>query len=138
LPNRSRDVPLAALLPLAALEAEWIALQRELPVGDSAALAAWPALRQAGGLPSDFAEAAALIACLDAVICVDSAIAHLAASLGKPCYLLLRRSGEWRWAPQAEGSPWYPSMRILRQQVQGEWAPVVAQLCARLAEETRA
>lgn len=132
LSNRSRDVPLADLLPLAALDAEWISLQRELPDADAAALAQWPALRQADPLLTDFAATAALLGCLDIVVCVDSAVAHLAASLGRPCVLLLRRSGEWRWAVQADTSPWYPSMRILRQAVQGEWAPVVARLGAML------
>jgi tetratricopeptide (TPR) repeat protein len=129
--NRSRDVPLAALWPLAAIDAAFISLQREVPASDAAALAQWPALIQAGALPADFMDLAALIDTLDIVVCVDSVIAHLAGSLGKPVMLLLRRSGEWRWnCPGADGqdTPWYPSLRILRQDVQGDWTPVLARL----------
>jgi hypothetical protein len=135
--NRSRDVALAALLPLAAIDAAFISLQREVPASDAAALAQWPALLQAGALPADFLDLAALIDTLDIVVCVDSVIAHLAGSLGKPVILLLRRSGEWRWnCPGAGGqdTPWYPSLRILRQDVQGDWAPVLARLGAMLGD----
>jgi hypothetical protein len=129
--NRSRDVALAALWPLAAIDAAFISLQREMPASDAAALAQWPALIRAGALPADFLDLAALIDTLDIVVCVDSVIAHLAGSLGKPVMLLLRRSGEWRWNLPGAGSrdtPWYPSLRILRQEVQGDWAPVLARL----------
>ncbi|EEF24853.1 o-linked n-acetylglucosamine transferase, ogt, putative, partial [Ricinus communis] len=75
----------------------------------------------------DFAETAALVANLDLVISVDTAVAHLAGALGKPCWLLLPDYRcDWRWMAEREDTPWYPSMRLFRQPRGGGWAPVVA------------
>jgi hypothetical protein len=73
------------------------------------------------GLASDFADTAALVCCLDLVISVDTAVAHLAGALGRPVWLLDRFDPCWRWLHGSEASPWYPSMRIYRQPVAGDW-----------------
>ncbi len=70
----------------------------------------------------DFADTAALVAALDLVISVDTAIAHLAGALGRPVWLLNRADTDWRWMRDREDSPWYPSMRIFRQAAPGDWA----------------
>lgn len=74
----------------------------------------------------DFAETAALIANLDLVVSVDTAVAHLAGALGKPIWLLNRFDTCWRWLLKREDSPWYPSMRIFRQSQPGDWHGVIA------------
>ena len=82
----------------------------------------------------DFADTAAVIEQLDLVICVDSAVAHLAGALGKPCWLLLPDfKTDWRWLNEREDSPWYPkSIKLFRQTRHGGWGPVIAHVCAAL------
>ncbi|HEY7091041.1 MAG TPA: glycosyltransferase family 9 protein, partial [Tepidisphaeraceae bacterium] len=70
---------------------------------------------------SDFADTAALIANLDLVITVDTAVAHLAGALGKPVWVLLPFVPDWRWMLNRDDSPWYPTMRLFRQQSIGDW-----------------
>lgn len=84
---------------------------------------------------TDFADTAALIANLDLVISVDTAVAHLAGALGKPCWLLLPDyKTDWRWLTGRDDSPWYPGvMRLFRQPAGGGWAPVVNALTKALA-----
>jgi ADP-heptose:LPS heptosyltransferase len=85
----------------------------------------------------DFADTAALIANLDLVIAVDSAVAHLAAALGKPVWLLDRFDSCWRWLRDREDSPWYPSLRIYRQPSDGDWDSVVARVVDDLREAAK-
>lgn len=76
----------------------------------------------------DFVGTAALIANLDLVISVDVAVAHLAAVLGKPVWLLNRFEPCWRWFAHRNDSPWYPSMRLYRQPRPGDWDTVGANI----------
>lgn len=78
----------------------------------------------------DFADTAALISALDLVISVDTAVAHLAGALGKPCWLLLPDyRTDWRWLTGRSDTPWYPAvMRLFRQPAAGGWQPVITQL----------
>ncbi len=82
---------------------------------------------------SDFADTAALLANLDLVISVDTAVAHLAGALGKPVWLLNRYDGCWRWLLDRDDSPWYSSLRQFRQPAPGEWRPVIATAATALA-----
>ena len=137
--NPTRDVALGLLAPLAALDVDWVCLQKELPSADAEALAAWPGLRRFGdedGRPGglgDYSDTAALIANLDLIISVDTSVAHLAGALGKPCWLMLRHSGEWRWQRERSDSPWYPTLRLFRQKRAGDWCELVARLAGELA-----
>jgi hypothetical protein len=83
----------------------------------------------------DFADTAALIANLDLVISVDTAVVHLAAALGKPVWMLDRFRPCWRWLTDREDSPWYPTLRLFRQPSPGDWQAVVervkTELCRR-------
>jgi tetratricopeptide (TPR) repeat protein len=73
----------------------------------------------------DFADTAALIEALDLVITVDTAVAHVAGSLGKPVWILNRFDQCWRWLRDRTDSPWYPSARLFQQRTQGDWAGVI-------------
>lgn len=75
-----------------------------------------------------FADAAAIIANLDLVITVDSAVAHLAGAMGKPVWILLPKSSDWRWLKDRDDTPWYPQARLFRQNKAGDWGGVVARL----------
>jgi hypothetical protein len=80
----------------------------------------------------DFADTAALISQLDSVISVDTSVAHLAGALGKPTWLLLPFSPDWRWLLRREDTPWYPTMRLFRQRKLGDWAEVGRRVIADL------
>ncbi len=130
--DRRRSLPLAALAPLAAIPGiELVALQKG-PAAAEARTAPF-ALEDAVAAARDFADTAAVVAGLDAVVCVDSAVAHLAGALGRPVLLLDRFDPCWRWLDGRDDSPWYPRLRILRQDRPGEWAAPVARAAALLA-----
>ena len=81
----------------------------------------------------DFADTAGVIANLDLVISVDTAVAHLAGALGKPCWLLLPdHRCDWRWLTERSDTPWYPSMRLFRQPPGGGWATVILEVASEL------
>ena len=80
----------------------------------------------------DFADTAALVQTLDLVITVDTSVAHLAGALGRPTWLLLPRFADWRWREHHRDTPWYPAMRLFRQNEFGQWAPVVEAVAAAL------
>jgi len=77
---------------------------------------------------ADFADTAALIANLDLVISVDTAVAHLAGALGKPVWLLNRFDSCWRWLAGRRDSPWYPGLRLYNQTQPGDWQPVIREI----------
>jgi ADP-heptose:LPS heptosyltransferase len=76
----------------------------------------------------DLCNTASLVKSLDAIISVDTMVAHLAGALGKKIYLLLHSDADWRWLRNRNDSPWYPTARLLRQSQAGDWKPVVAEL----------
>lgn len=132
--NQSRDIRLALLKPLTDQKIDFISLQKENPPQDTECLGKLPNVRCFSSDLTDFAETAALIECLDLVISVDTSIAHLAGSLGKPCWMLLRYSVEWRWMLERNDSPWYPSLKLYRQPRPGDWTSVIQTLGEDLRE----
>ncbi|MBO9537979.1 tetratricopeptide repeat protein [Herbaspirillum sp.] len=83
---------------------------------------------------TDFSETAALVANLDLVISVDTSVCHLAGALGKPVWLLNRFNGCWRWQVDRTDTPWYQNFTIFRQDTQGDWSGVVAQMREALSQ----
>jgi len=81
----------------------------------------------------DFDDTAAVVANLDLVIAVDTAVAHLAGALGRPVWLLSRYDACWRWLAGRQDSPWYPGLRLYRQPTPGDWDSVVTQVVGDLA-----
>jgi predicted O-linked N-acetylglucosamine transferase (SPINDLY family) len=90
-----------------------------------------------GAAFNDFSDTAAAIANLDLVISIDTAVAHLAGAMGKPTWLLLPRAADWRWLQERPDSPWYPSMRLFRQNKLGAWDNVFEQVCLALQSQVR-
>jgi ADP-heptose:LPS heptosyltransferase len=80
----------------------------------------------------DFRRTAALVDHMDLVVTVDTALAHLAAAMGKPVWLLLSFSHDWRWMMERDDTPWYPSIRLFRQRKIGDWDEVIARVGKRL------
>ena len=75
---------------------------------------------------------AAVIEQLDLVITVDTLAAHLAGALGRPAWVLLQHAADWRWMHARGDSPWYPTLRLWRQQRPGDWQGMVDQVCTAL------
>ncbi len=132
--DADRSIPLATFAPLFGAEGvAFISLQHDLRDGDDAVLAAQTNVERLGERFADFADAAAVIAELDLVISVDTAIAHLAGAMGKPVWVLLPHYPDFRWLLEREDSPWYPTARLFRQPRRGDWDSVVARACDALA-----
>ena len=85
-----------------------------------------------------FVDTAALIAELDLVISVDTAVAHLAGALGKPVWLALQFAADWRWRAHGDTTPWYPTMRLFRQRTPGDWPQVFADMAIELRRQVAA
>jgi hypothetical protein len=131
--DRRRSLPLAMLAPLLDIpDVDFFSLQK----------GAAAAQLQEGGFAgritdwsddlSDFAETAALVTQLDLVIGVDTSVIHLAGALARPVWVLSRYDGCWRWLRGRDDSPWYPTLRLFRQERPQDWAPTVARLAAAL------
>ena len=134
--DRRRSLALARLAPLAAVGGvSFVSLQKPLPPSDVPSMSLFPGLSDIAG---DFGETAAMIANLDLVISVDTAMAHLAGALGKPVWILLPQAADWRWMIARSDSPWYPTARLFRQKTPGDWDPVMAEAAAALGERVRA
>jgi tetratricopeptide (TPR) repeat protein len=132
--DSQRSIPLRKLRRLLQPGFEFIPLQRDLGAAERLQLASEPGLRSHAAAQTDFAETAALVAQLDLVICVDTSIAHLAGAMGKRVWLLLPFAPDWRWMLERQDSPWYPTMRLFRQQHAGDWDEVLERVHAALAD----
>jgi tetratricopeptide (TPR) repeat protein len=128
--DRRRSMRLADFATLAdVLGVTFVSLQKGAPADQPGLnLVDWMAEVE------DFADTAALVANLDLVIGVDTSVVHLAGAMGKPVWVLSRFDGCWRWLLDRDDSPWYPTLRLFRQQSFGDWAPVVASVRAALGQ----
>lgn len=121
--DRNRSAPLRRFLPALPTDAEIFSLQKQHRPEDLELLAARGVHRFDEDL-RDFGDAAALASLMDVVVCVDTAACHLAAALGRPTFVLLPRSPDWRWLLSRTDSPWYPTATLHRQPAFGDWESV--------------
>jgi hypothetical protein len=127
-----RSIPIEQLQPLAALkDTAFYSLQKGRPL-ESPRAAAMLNMTDWTDELKDFADTAALIAGLDLVIAVDTAVAHLAGALAKPVWTLLPFAPDWRWMLHREDSPWYSTMRLFRQARPKDWEEPLARVAADL------
>ncbi len=130
--DRNRSMPLAKLAPLWSIDrVRFVSVQRDLREGEAELLATAPVLNLSREL-DDFDDTAAVLAQCDLVISVDTSVANVAGALGRPLWVLLPFSADWRWTANGEASPWYPSARLLRQPRAGDWDSVVARVVQEL------
>ena len=128
-----RSLPIETLLPiLSTPDAEFHALQKEVPPAHREFMAAHPTLIDHSAELADFADTAALISQLDLVVTIDTAVAHLAGALGKPVWIMLQHNADWRWLLDRTDSPWYPTARLFRQKRAGDWKGVVSSVARAL------
>lgn len=132
--DRNRSAPLASLAPLLDFDADWFCLQKDIQAPDRETLNTLPRLQHPEDRLAGFPKTAALIASLDLVISVDTSIAHLAAAMGKPVWVLLSSAPDWRWLTGRADSPWYETVRLFRQARPRDWAGVVDQVRIALAD----
>jgi ADP-heptose:LPS heptosyltransferase len=129
-------MPLSQLAILgSAGSAAFVSLQKPLPTRDLSDLKLFPGMTDLSADLADFGETAALIENLDLVITVDTSMGHLAGALGKPAWILIPKAADWRWLLEREDSPWYPSLRLFRQQKPGAWDGPLEKLRGALAAE---
>lgn len=127
-----RSVPVGLLAPLADIPGVALhVLQR------GSGLAERPAGFGVDAGSDDPLQAARAMRALDLLVTVDSMPAHLAGALGVPVWTLLQTKADWRWMEDRDDSPWYPTMRLFRQDRPGEWHPVIARVAAEIARLAR-
>lgn len=129
--DADRSLPsLDVLAPLGAVPGvRFVSLQKGVGEDEARHPPAGLSILPLGERIADFADTAAIIAQLDLVISVDTAVAHLAGALGKPCWVLLPDyQTDWRWLTGRDDTPWYPGMRLFRQPAGGGWGAVVGQV----------
>jgi Flp pilus assembly protein TadD len=127
-----RDVALNELLGVAPADVRLVSLQKETSEGEREQLRACGAVEAGSGF-ADFYDTAAAIAALDAVLSVDTSVAHLAGALDRPTWLLLSEPAAVRWMLGRSDTPWYPSMRLLRRAPGQAWEAVLGEVRAALA-----
>lgn len=128
--NQHKSVPFPVVLDMIQQnpQYEWINLQIDATDEETAALAAAGVSMYPGSVNS-FADTAALIAHMDVVVGVDTAVSHLSAALGRPTWIMLNAySTDWRWLLKRDDSPWYSQVRLFRQPVRDDWASVTAKV----------
>ena len=127
--DRYRSMTLHDLSPLWDADGvRFVSLQKGATAEDARTLSARPDIVNLGQELVDLADTAAVVSQLDLVVCVDTAVAHLAGALGKPVWVMVAQPSDWRWMKEREDSPWYPMMRLFRQRKPGDWPEVVARL----------
>ncbi len=140
--DRRRSCHVSQLAPLAGIPGvKLYSLQVGPDAGPQTGGPDCPGIENLGAGISDFADTAAILQKLDLLISVDSAPAHLAGALGRPAWVVLPFDPDWRWQLGREDSPWYPTVRLFRQERTDEWAPVwerVAMELRRFAESRTA
>ncbi len=123
--DRSRSMTLRVMSAILDSNARFYSLQKEPRPEDKATLAERTEIIDLTALLTDFVETAALVSCLDLVVTVDTSVAHLAAALGRPTWILLPFSPDFRWLLDRHDSPWYPSARLFRQDERHDYAVVL-------------
>jgi len=130
--DRYRSVPLRLFAPLLGHGAEAFLVQTDLRAADASFLAATPGLTDLRPRLTSFTETAAALLAMDAVVCVDTSVAHLAGTLGVPVHLLLPSLPDWRWLLGRDDTPWYPGTRLHRRAPEEGWEAVIERVRAAL------
>jgi hypothetical protein len=133
--DRERSMSLEDLLPLTDLPGVALySLQKGPRASDLAATGAGALIEDLSPQLDDFAVTSAVLMQIDVVVSVDTALVHLAGAMGRRAFVLLPFAADWRWLGQREDSPWYPTLRLFRQQKPGDWREVVRRVRSALDE----
>ena len=135
--NHERSIPLDLFTPLFAQNAEFHCLQKEIDEQDLQMLSQYDNVFVHHHELHDFRDTAGLVEQLDLVISVDTSVAHLAAALAKPTWVMISYVPDFRWLLNREDSPWYHSVRLFRQNSDEQWAPVLTRVAAQLQQQVK-
>ncbi len=137
--DRRRSTTLAAFAPIAALPRVALVSLQKGPSADQAGRYYGRApLINIGAEIKDYDDTMALLECLDVVVTVDTSVGHLTAAMGKPAWIMLATAPDWRWLLDRADSPWYPTVRLFRQSVAGQWGDVMSCVAGALRERFEA
>jgi hypothetical protein len=140
-PNHSNDlnrsIPLRTLAQLFDIDATFVSLQKDLRTSDRSVLSQHTIIDRTDRL-TDFSATAALVSCLDLIITVDTSVAHLAAASGRPTWILLPYTPDYRWLLDRDDSPWYPTVRLFRQEATRDYASVIDRMRTALLAQASA
>jgi tetratricopeptide (TPR) repeat protein len=131
--DRNRSIPLQMFMRILDMDATFVSLQKDARAADKAMLAERADIVDLTAHLTDFVETAALVSCLDLVVTVDTSVAHLAGAMGRPTWVMLPYLPDYRWLLDRDDSPWYPTMRLFRQDATRDYAPVLDRIRAELA-----
>jgi tetratricopeptide (TPR) repeat protein len=132
--DRTRSLSLDRLSPLAAVpNVTFYAVQKGPPAEQAANPPCGLRLVNLSPELNDFADTAAVMCRMDLVLTTDTSIAHLAGAMGLPVWVMLQFMPDWRWMRHREDSPWYPTMRLFRQNKPGDWEDVIRRVAAALS-----
>ncbi|MGD0387893.1 MAG: tetratricopeptide repeat protein [Tepidisphaeraceae bacterium] len=127
--DRNRSIRLDQLAPLSALkQARFFSLQKGPAAAQSRRPPPGMELIDYTDDLHDFSDTAAMLAHLDLIVTVDTAVAHLAGALARPVWVMLPYVPDWRWMLDRDDSPWYPTMRLFRQRTMGDWSGPIAEI----------
>lgn len=129
----NRSLVVEALTPLLDIDCEFHCLQAQIRDRDTAWMENHPSVVRHDHDLKDFADTAALVQLMDVVVSVDTSVAHLAGALGRPVWIMLPYSPDFRWMLRREDSPWYPSAQLFRQPQPGIWQPVIERIATALS-----
>jgi Tfp pilus assembly protein PilF len=131
----SRTISLADWIGYLPLDLDYVCLQKEFQSADRETLRSNPWISLYEDELHDFRDTAALCDCLDLIVTVDTSVAHLGGALGRPTWILLPFTPDWRWLRGRNDSPWYPTVKLYRQSAVGIWKDVFVRLAADLREQ---
>ncbi len=136
--DAERSIPLASFASMVeGKSATFLSLQKEIRTPTETELLACRGIADLAPRLSSYDDTVAVLENLDLLITVDTSVAHLAGALGRPVWVLLAKPADWRWLHDREDSPWYPTMRLFRQDDAGDWAPVLKRVGDALARFDR-
>jgi Flp pilus assembly protein TadD len=136
--DRNRSISLRMLSRILDVDTTFVSLQKNPKASDQETLREHPEIIDLTADLTDFSETAALVCCLDLVITVDTSVAHLAAALGRPTWILLPYTPDYRWLLDRDDSPWYPTVRLFRQAASRDYGAVLDRVRDELAALTSA
>lgn len=136
--DKIRSIPVALFALLFNVQADFYVLQKEISEADQAVLARYENVVDCHWAIESFHDTAAMIEHLDLVISVDTSVAHLAAAMGKPTWILINYKPDFRWLISREDSVWYESVRLFRQTLDYDWQPVIERVIVELEAMMRA
>jgi len=132
--DHNRSIPVSTLMQQMPVNFQYVSLQKDIRDSDKRWLESQTRLLNFDQDLNDFSDTAALCELMDVIISIDTSVAHLSGALGRPTWILLPFSPDWRWLMDRDDSPWYRSVKLFRQDNIGDWESVLARVAASLSK----